>query len=116
MVPDGVLLGAGVCAHVKQELLARFRLHTVVRMPNGVFPPYTPIPTNILFFDASGATNTVWFYKLVPPGDRKDYTKTKPLQFADFGDLLQWWKRRRASDCAWKMSVAQLAEVNFNLD
>jgi type I restriction enzyme M protein len=116
VVPDGVLFGDGVCARVKQELLTQFRLHTVVRMPNGVFQPYTPIPTNILFFDASGPTEHLWFYKLVPPGGRKHYTKTKPLQVADFGDALQWWKRRRASDCAWKMSLAQLAEVNFNLD
>jgi len=116
VVPDGVLFGDGVCARVKQELLTQFRLHTVVRMPNGVFQPYTPIPTNILFFDGSGPTDHVWFYKLMPPGGRKHYTKTKPLQFTDFADTLQWWKRRRASDCAWKMSLAQLAEVNFNLD
>jgi type I restriction enzyme M protein len=116
IVPDGVLFGDGVCARVKQELLTQFRLHTVVRMPNGVFQPYTPIPTNILFFDGTKPTDHVWFYKLVPPEGRKHYTKTKPLQFADFGNLLQWWKRRRASDHAWRLSLAQLTDVNFNLD
>ena len=106
VVPDGILFGDGVCARIKQELLTHFRLHTVVRMPNGSSSLTLRIPTNILFFDASGPTEQVWFYKLVPPGGRKHYTKTKPLQFPDFGEVLQWWKRRRASDCAWKMSLA----------
>jgi type I restriction enzyme M protein len=116
VVPDGVLFGDGVCARIKEDLLTNYCLHTVVRLPNGVFQPYTPIPTNILFFDSSGPTQHVWFYKLAPPGGRKHYTKTKPLQFPDFADLIQWWKRRRASENSWKLSRAQLSQLNFNLD
>src|SRR5262249_14942861 len=51
VVPDGILSGTGVCARIKQELLKEFHVHTIVRLPNGVFSPYTPIPTNIVFFD-----------------------------------------------------------------
>ena len=51
VVPNGTLFGDGVCARVKEELLKDFNLHTIVRFPNGVFAPYTPIPTNLLFFD-----------------------------------------------------------------
>jgi N-6 DNA Methylase len=40
-----------ICARIKQELLTKFNLHTIVRLPNGVFAPYTSIPTNLLFFD-----------------------------------------------------------------
>jgi len=36
--------------------LKEFNLHTIVRLPNGVFAPYTGIPTNILFFDRFGPT------------------------------------------------------------
>src|SRR4029077_4237429 len=39
VVPDGTLFGDGVCARIKQELLKEFNLHTVVRLPNGVFAP-----------------------------------------------------------------------------
>ena len=56
VVPNGTLFGDGVCARIKEELLKEFNLHTIVRLPNGVFSPYTPIPTNILFFDRSGPT------------------------------------------------------------
>ena len=56
VVPNGTLFGDGVCARIKHELLTEFNLHTIVRLPNGVFAPYTSIPTNLLFFDRSGPT------------------------------------------------------------
>jgi type I restriction enzyme M protein len=46
VVPDGTLFGDGVCARIKEELLKEFNLHTIVRLPNGVFAPYTNIRTN----------------------------------------------------------------------
>ena len=46
VVPNGTLFGDGVCARIKRELLTEFDLHTIVRLPNGVFAPYTSIPTN----------------------------------------------------------------------
>lgn len=56
VVPNGTLSGDGVAGRIKEDLVENFRLHTVVRLPNGVFAPYTPIPTNVLFFDRSGKT------------------------------------------------------------
>ena len=53
VVPNGTLFGDGICARIKEELLKDFNLHTIVRLPNGVFAPYTSIPTNLLFFDRS---------------------------------------------------------------
>jgi hypothetical protein len=43
---------------------------TIVRLPNGVFAPYTSIPTNILFFDRSGPTREVWYYEQPLPEGR----------------------------------------------
>jgi type I restriction-modification system DNA methylase subunit len=63
VVPNGTLFGDGVCARIKEELLKEFNLHTIVRLPNGVFAPYTSIPTNILFFDRSGPRREVWYYE-----------------------------------------------------
>jgi type I restriction enzyme M protein len=63
VVPNGVLFGDGVCARIKEELLKEFNLHTIVRLPNVVFAPYTGIPTNLLFFDRSGPTKEIWYYE-----------------------------------------------------
>lgn len=84
VVPNGTLFGDGVCARIKEELLKEFNLHTIVRQPNGVFAPYTSIPTNLLFFDRSGRTREVWYYEQPLPEGRKNYTKTAPIHFEEF--------------------------------
>jgi type I restriction enzyme M protein len=108
VVPNGTLFGDGVCARIKEELLKNFNLHTIVRLPNGVFAPYTGIPTNLLFFDRSGPTQEIWYYEHPLPEGRKNYTKTKPLQYAEFGPLLKWWKKRKKNERAWKVKVKDI--------
>jgi len=116
VVPNGTLFGDGVCARIKEELLKEFNLHTIVRLPNGVFAPYTGIPTNILFFDRGGPTKDVWYYEQPLPEGRKNYTKTAPLQFEEFADCMVWWSRREENDRAWKVRAAELLANNCNLD
>ena len=95
VVPNGTLFGDGICARIKEQLLKGFNLHTIVRLPNGVFAPYTGIPTNLLFFDRSGPTKEVWYYEQPLPEGRKNYTKTQPIQFEEFADCLSWWNNVR---------------------
>jgi len=116
VVPNGTLFGDGVCARIKEELLKEFNLHTIVRLPNGVFAPYTGIPTNLLFFDRSGPTREVWYYEQPLPEGRKNYTKTAPIQFEEFAPLISWWNKREENDLAWKVPVAELLATGCNLD
>ena len=124
VVPNGVLFGDGICARIKEELLKEFNLHTIVRLPNGVFAPYTSIPTNLLFFDRSGPTKEIWYYEHPLPEGKKNYTKTQPIQFDEFRTCLEWWKKREENDRAWKVAVkdvlkydeaSKLAPVNLDL-
>jgi type I restriction enzyme M protein len=116
VVPNGTLFGDGVCARIKEELLKDFNLHTVVRLPNGVFAPYTSIPTNLLFFDRSGPTKEVWYYEQPLPDGRKNYTKTAPIQFAEFAPCLDWWGKREESERAWRVPADELLAAGCNLD
>ncbi len=116
VVPNGTLFGEGVCARIKEELLKDFNLHTIVRLPNGVFSPYTPIPTNILFFDRSSQTTDVWYYEHPLPEGRKNYTKTQPLQFDEFQTCMAWWNDRHENAQAWRVSAKDLLETGCNLD
>lgn len=116
VVPNGTLFGDGVCARIKEELLKEFNLHTVVRLPNGVFAPYTGIQTNILFFDRSGPTKDVWYYEQPLPEGRKNYTKTQPMMFDEFKGCMAWWVKRKENDQAWKVPVKELLKTNGNLD
>jgi type I restriction enzyme M protein len=124
VAPNGFLFGDGVAARITAQLLRDFNLHTIIRLPNGVFAPYTSIPTNLLFFDrtpamagfdtaaevelakpvsrpaaysTSGsnlATVDIWFYEHVLPEGVKNYTKTRPMQFEEFQPILDWWDNR----------------------
>ena len=116
VVPNGTLFGDGVAARIKAELLSEFDLHTVVRLPNGVFAPYTSIPTNILFFDRAGPTRHVWYWEHRLPERRKNYTKTQPLQFDEFAPLLAWWPAREEGEQAWQVSADELLANGCNLD
>jgi type I restriction enzyme M protein len=116
VVPNGVLFGDGVCARIKEELLKNFNLHTIVRLPNGVFAPYTSIPTNLLFFDRSGPTNEIWYYEHPLPEGRKNYTKTQPMQYEEFADCLKWWNNRQENLRAWKVNASDILKYGPNSD
>jgi type I restriction enzyme M protein len=125
VVPNGTLFGDGVSARIKEELLKDFNLHTIVRLPNGVFSPYTNIPTNLLFFDRSGPTRDIWYYDLQPPEGRRNYSKTKPIQFEEFAACIKWFqtKRRQETDSAWRVSAEDVVRydesgglISCNLD
>jgi type I restriction enzyme M protein len=106
VVPNGTLFGDGVSGRIKEELLREFNLHTVVRLPQGVFAPYTDIPANLIFFDRAGPTRDIWYYELPLPEGRKKYSKTAPLQYEDFDACLAWWSQREGNTQAWKIDFA----------
>ncbi|MDP1905131.1 MAG: class I SAM-dependent DNA methyltransferase [Pseudomonadota bacterium] len=106
VVPNGTLFGDGVSGRIKEELLREFNLHTVVRLPQGVFAPYTDIPANLIFFDRAGPTSDIWYYELPLPTGRKKYSKTAPLQYEDFDACLEWWGQREGNSQAWKFDFA----------
>jgi type I restriction enzyme M protein len=105
VVPNGMLFGDGVCARIKEELLKEFNLHTIVRLPEGTFAPYTDIPANLLFFDRSGPTKTIWYYQVLLPEGRKKYTKTMPMQVEDMFACKEWFtaEQRVENEQAWKV-------------
>lgn len=117
VVPNGVLFGDGVCARIKEDLLKNFNLHTIVRLPLGVFSPYTDIQTNLLFFDRLGPTDEIWYYEHPLPAERQKlkspkYTKGKPLQYDEFEPLLKWWNRREETEFAWKVKAEDVLKYD----
>jgi len=100
VLPDGFLFGDGIKATLKKLLLRDCKLHTIVRLPKGVFAPYTTIKTNLLFFTKGAAvddgtehfhTDTIWYYEHPYPPGYKSYSKTKPIRFEEFKLEQEWW-------------------------
>ena len=80
VLPDGTLFGEGVKTRIKEKLLEECNLHTIVRLPNGVFSPYTGIKTNLLLFTKGEPTNNPWYFEHPYPEGVKSYNKTKPIR------------------------------------
>ncbi|WP_437533852.1 class I SAM-dependent DNA methyltransferase [Sorangium sp. So ce726] len=117
VLPDGSLFGeGGVKTRIKEKLLEECNLHTVVRLPKGVFSPYTGIKTNVLFFTKGAPTKTVWYYEHPYPAGYKSYSKTKPMRIEEFEAEKKWWGKRKENDHAWKVSIEEIKARSYNLD
>jgi type I restriction enzyme M protein len=116
VLPDGTLFGEGIKTRVKEKLLEECNLHTIVRLPKGVFNPYTGIKTNLLFFEKTGPTKEVWFYEHPYPPGAKSYSKTKPLRIEEFAAEKKWWGKRKENDHAWKVTAEDIKARGYNLD
>jgi len=119
VLPDGFLFGDGIKAMLKRLLLRDCHLHTIIRLPKGVFAPYTTIKTNLLFFTKGAQvddgtehfhTDNIWFYEHPYPPGYKSYSKTKPIRFEEFKPEQDWWGSeangfadRVENEFAWKV-------------
>jgi type I restriction enzyme M protein len=124
VLPDGTLFGEGVKTRIKEALLAECNLHTIVRLPNGVFNPYTGIRTNLLFFTKGAPTREIWYYEHPYPPGAKSYNKTKPIRIEELEAEKQWWGKpgkngaykREENERAWRVTIDQIKAGNYNLD
>ena len=116
VLPDGSLTGDGVKQRIRQKLLEDCNLHTIIRLPNSVFQPYASVATNLLFFTKGTATQNVWYYEHQLPTGYKAYSKTKPIQLAEFDGLKTWWHQRQANQQAWSVDTASIKANGYNLD
>lgn len=122
VLPDSLLFGSdNAKINIKKHLLENFNLHTVVRLPKGVFVPYTSIATNVLFFENTHKTEEVWFYRIDPPKGKKNFTKTQPLTAKYLEGLNEWWDNREeiiidGVDKARKYSIKEIVDNEYDLD
>ncbi|HTF98590.1 MAG TPA: class I SAM-dependent DNA methyltransferase [Cellvibrio sp.] len=128
VLPDGFLFGEGMKTRLKEHLLTECNLHTIVRLPNSVFAPYTGIKTNILFFEKGKPTKEIWYYEVPLPAGVKAFNKTKPMKLEHFADCMEWWgegkkqsvkakrKNRVENEQAWKVTLDEIIARNYNLD
>ena len=116
VLPDGTLFGEGVKTRIKESLLAECNLHTIVRLPNGVFSPYTSIRTNLLFFTKGQPTTEIWYYEHPYPPGAKSYNKTKPIRIEEFAAERAWWHKREENEFAWRVDIETIRAGGFNLD
>ena len=86
VLPDNVLTDGNATAKVREKLLKDFNLHTILRLPTGIFYA-NGVKTNVLFFDKGTPTKDIWVY---------DYRTginhtlvTKPMTRANLDDFVE---------------------------
>jgi type I restriction enzyme M protein len=116
VLPDGVLFGEGAATRIKEKLLKECNVHTIVRLPQGVFNPYAGVNTNLVFFEKGKPTKEIWYYQLPLPEGMKQYTKNRGITHEEFDPIRKWWKKRMENEFAWKVSIEEIEKRNYNLD
>lgn len=129
VLPDGLLFNSEQSkTNLKRMLMTECNLHTIIRLPGSVFAPYTDINTNLLFFEKTGKTKDVWFYRMDMPVGRKHFNKTHPISREDLAVVDEWWNDRHeikdekddpSMTETWKSkkySYDEIMESSFNLD
>lgn len=121
VLPDNVLFEDGDGQKIRQDLMEKCNLHTILRLPTGIFYAQG-VKTNVLFFDRGktdkGNTNEVWFYDLrtnMPSfGKRTPFTEK---HFTDFEKAYNAEDRSKISDerlsC---VSREEITKKNDSLD
>jgi type I restriction enzyme M protein len=94
VVPDNVLFEGGAGETVRKNLLERCDLHTLLRLPTGIFYAQG-VKANVIFFDAKPASKTAWTKKLWIYDFRTNVhmtLKTKKLVKSDFDEFIECYK------------------------
>lgn len=97
LVPDGFLKGTSKSRiAVKKRLFNDYNVHTIIRIPEGAFYPFTTISTSIIFFDNTHETEKTWFFQIELPSNGKRFGKTTPIAKGHFSTAVEWWENRRS--------------------
>ena len=118
ILPDNFLFGnENSQKALKKKLLDECNLHTIVKLPAGVFAPYTSITTNILFFEKTVSTKEIHYYDVPLPEGYRSFSKTKPFRSIHLDCVRNWWDNRDKEDLnSYKVTIDEVIDKEYNLD
>lgn len=118
VLPDNVLFADGEGERIRSDLMDKCNLHTVLRLPTGIFYAQG-VKTNVLFFTRGTAdqnnTEEVWFYDLRT--NMPSFGKTNPLRYDHFKDFITAYTaedRHAVKDERWNVFTRE--ELGNTLD
>jgi len=121
VLPDNVLFADNDGTKIREDLMDKCNVHTILRLPTGIFYAQG-VKTNVVFFtrgaEDTGNTKEVWFYDLRT--NMRSFGKTRPLQKADFKDFMAAYTaddRHAVRDERWSvMSREAIRDKGDSLD
>lgn len=121
VLPDNVLFQEGDGTKIREDLMDKCNLHTILRLPTGIFYAQG-VKTNVLFFTKGKTdkenTKDIWFYDLRT--NMKNFNKGNQLKESHFEEFMKAYtseNREEVKDERWnKFTREQVKEKNDNLD
>lgn len=121
VLPDNVLFQEGDGTKIREDLMDKCNLHTILRLPTGIFYAQG-VKTNVLFFtrgtEDKDNTKEIWFYDLRT--NMPNFGKTNPLKASHFDEFVKAYTaedKEKVKDERWnKFTREQIREKNDNLD
>lgn len=107
VLPDNVLFEGGAGEVIRKKLLSEFNLHTILRLPTGIFYAQG-VKANVLFFTKGSSTKDIWFYDYRT--DVKHTLATNPMQRHHLDDFVSCY---HAEDINARVETYN-AETNLN--
>lgn len=89
VLPDNVLFEGGAGEVIRKKLLTEFNLHTILRLPTGIFYAQG-VKANVLFFSKGTPTKDIWFYDYRT--GVKHTLATNPMQHHHLDDFVECYK------------------------
>lgn len=126
VLPDSVLTDSGATERVRKKLMTNFNLHTILRLPTGIFYA-NGVKTNVLFFEKGKPTKDIWVYDY-RTGIHHTLVQN-PLKRTDLDDFVKLYcvgnqsKRQETyskdnnPNGRWrKFSIKDIEDKGYNLD
>lgn len=115
IIPEGALFGLNKShKKLRQIILEKCRLDTIISLPAGVFKPYAGVSTSILFFTKGEKTKRIWFYVMNNDGFSLD-DKRHPIKENDIPDILEKFKMQKISEQSWVTDINEIQENEWIL-
>tara|TARA_B110000211_G_scaffold71732_1_gene83140 strand:+ start:2846 stop:4786 length:1941 start_codon:yes stop_codon:yes gene_type:complete len=114
IVPDGVLFNSSnQLDMLRQQLLTKFNLHSILSLPKGTLAPYTGVKVSVLFFENTVPQSDIWFYEL---NTKKPLSKLNQISDFDFKEFISVFENRKESEHSCLIAKDSLLnDKSFNL-
>jgi type I restriction enzyme M protein len=112
VLPEGnIMFGGGAMARIRQELLEKCNVHSIISLPQGVFTEMgAGVKTNLIFFDKTGSTKEIWYGEV-----KGKFTKKKTIKDEHLEDVFEKWKKREISESSWVVPIEKIKECNYDI-
>lgn len=115
ILPDNVLFERGIGVTIRKELMEKCNLHTILRLPTGIFHAQG-VKTNVLFFNNGGDdrwnTKEIWYYDL--RSNLPNFNKSNPLKESHFKEFEKSFNNDNDKEKLERWTKVNIEEIEKN--